>query len=172
MRGTWFLEKGLDWVPLRETLADELETAFRSEVGLGFKLLCTCVSRAVAGRSMLTCSIADDAECLITVPALTHDISKLAGSEDSHHQVDMLVSQVWHPSHRHLAEQQQGLIAARVDLASSSQKVPSHVYVSSRSQMSWCVTSVEAASWQRRLELAPAANAPLQLVCISSQHSS
>lgn len=32
MRGTWFVEKGPDWVPLRETIADELETAFRSEV--------------------------------------------------------------------------------------------------------------------------------------------
>lgn len=30
---------------------------------------------------------------------------------------------MWHPSHRHLAEQQGGLVAARVDLASSSQKV-------------------------------------------------
>ncbi len=32
MRGTWFLEKGSDWVPLRETVADELETAYRSQV--------------------------------------------------------------------------------------------------------------------------------------------
>lgn len=32
MRGTWFVEKGLDWVPLSETVADELETAFRREV--------------------------------------------------------------------------------------------------------------------------------------------
>ena len=30
-RGTWFVEKGPDWVPIRETLADELETAYRSE---------------------------------------------------------------------------------------------------------------------------------------------
>ena len=27
------MEKGQDWVPLRETIADELETAFSSEVG-------------------------------------------------------------------------------------------------------------------------------------------
>jgi hypothetical protein len=33
MRGTWYVEKGQDWVPLRETIADELETAFSSEVG-------------------------------------------------------------------------------------------------------------------------------------------
>ncbi len=32
MRGTWFMEKGPDWVPLTETVADELETAYRSEV--------------------------------------------------------------------------------------------------------------------------------------------
>ena len=42
MRGTWFVEKGQDWVPLRETIADELETAFRSEVSAAL-LVCTCV---------------------------------------------------------------------------------------------------------------------------------
>lgn len=32
------MEKGADWVPLRETIADELETAFRSEArSAGFR---------------------------------------------------------------------------------------------------------------------------------------
>lgn len=60
MRGTWFVEKGLDWVPLSETVGDELETAFRREV--------------------------------------------------------------WRPEMRHLAEQKQGIIAARINLATSAVK--------------------------------------------------
>ncbi|CAL5218604.1 g301 [Coccomyxa viridis] len=31
-RGTWFVEKAPDWVPLKETTADELEEAYRGEV--------------------------------------------------------------------------------------------------------------------------------------------
>eukprot|EP00884_Botryococcus_braunii_P003989 jgi/Botrbrau1/13591/Bobra.0307s0010.1 len=37
LRGTWFVEKGSDWVPLKETTAEELENAFRSEVWHPFK---------------------------------------------------------------------------------------------------------------------------------------
>ncbi|CAL8470099.1 g9641 [Coccomyxa elongata] len=31
-RGTWFMEKGTDWVPLKETAADELEEGYRGEI--------------------------------------------------------------------------------------------------------------------------------------------
>ncbi|KAK9800186.1 hypothetical protein WJX73_006192 [Symbiochloris irregularis] len=34
LRGSWFLQKGTDWVPLKETVADELEEAYRSGVWL------------------------------------------------------------------------------------------------------------------------------------------
>ena len=48
MRGTWYVEKGQDWVPLRETIADELETAFSSEVGTASPS-CSCVGTLTTG---------------------------------------------------------------------------------------------------------------------------
>lgn len=68
MRGTWFVEKGLDWVPLAETVADELETAFRRGV--------------------------------------------------------------WRPELRHLAQQKQGFIAARINLATPAIKGTYALFVS------------------------------------------
>ncbi|KAK9808811.1 hypothetical protein WJX72_004107 [[Myrmecia] bisecta] len=32
LRATWFVEKGSDWVPVKESLADELEEAYRSQI--------------------------------------------------------------------------------------------------------------------------------------------
>ena len=147
-RGTWFVEKGHDWVPLKETVRRP-DTSARGSARQCPMQTCESATTASAVQRVRQCHPCLDvkfAHCAfaavrrMAVAAYirtrtlmysktrpdarlgrkAHDSCR--GAQVADELENAYRSEVWNPAYSHLRDQKQGIRAARVELTSSSVK--------------------------------------------------